>query len=78
MNRTVNLDLLDLWLGKNGGISVLSEKSHVSISTIRKLKNRYHPSAPKKRATQLLIADAMNVEVDELFPVTANHEGRAS
>lgn len=78
MTRKVNLDLLETWLAKNGGVAELAHKSRVSPYTIMRIKNRRKPSVPGKRVTQLLLAEAMGVSVDDLFPPVDAGEGEAS
>jgi len=68
MERTVNLKLLHRWLAKHGGIGELAHKSNVSVFTIMKMKNRINPQAPRKRITQTLLAQAIGVSIDALFP----------
>jgi hypothetical protein len=77
MSRTVNLDLLETWLAKNGGVGELARKSRVSPFTIRKIKNRMNPQAPRKRVTQLLLAEAIGVSVEKLFPPVGAGEEEA-
>ena len=78
MQRTVNLRLLEKWLAENGGLAELAHKSNVSPHTIMKLKNRVNPAAPRKRITQSLLAKAIGVEIDVLFPLVGAGEEEAS
>lgn len=77
MVRRVNRELLDHWIHSNGpdGVSKLAVKSQVSADTIK--RSRASRMAPKKPITQQLLAEAIGVNVDELFPAAAT-KGKAS
>jgi lambda repressor-like predicted transcriptional regulator len=77
MVRRVNRKILDHWIHNNGpdGISKLAVKSQVAADTIK--RSRASNVAPKKPITQQLIAEAIGVEVNELFPAVAP-KGKAS
>lgn len=74
----MNLELLEVWLKRNGGVGELAHLSKVSPHTILKLKNRIRPKVPKKHVTQLLLAEAMGVGIDDLFPPSNEGEEQAS
>lgn len=76
--RKVNLDLLETWLARNGGPKALAERSNVSRFTIKRVKSRRTPFVPRKRITQLLLADAIGVSVDELFPIDDSDRGESA
>jgi transcriptional regulator with XRE-family HTH domain len=78
MSRTVNLELLTIWLMRHGGVSELERRSKVSRHTINRIKNRRNPAAPKKESTQLLLAEAVGVGVNDLFPLVGASGERAS
>jgi transcriptional regulator with XRE-family HTH domain len=69
--RTVNKTLLKVWLKQNGpkiedGIENLAKKSRTSASTVTKVKSGY---VPRKDITRILLANAIGVAEDELFPL---------
>jgi DNA-binding phage protein len=68
MLRKLNREVLDRWLEANSpdGISKLALKSHVSSETIKRFRSQ--GLAPKKFITCKLIADALGIEIDTLFP----------
>lgn len=78
MDRTVDLDLLEKWLARNGGVVELSLRSKVSPHTIMKMKNRMRPRAPTKNVTKMLLAEAIGVSIDQLFPLIGADGNEAS
>lgn len=74
MNRRVNRKLIDAWLEKHGpnGVSKLSVKAKVSASTISHA--RATSEAPKKLSTLQSLSEALEVDLDVLFPSAATDE----
>ena len=68
MERTLNAALLRAFISEHG-MAELSERSRISVYTLIKMKNKKNPLIPRKASSQLALAKAIGVEVDELFPL---------
>lgn len=73
MKRTVERLLIDKWIVRHrpNGIVRLSERSGVSITVIAEARTG---NVPKKDVTQELLAEALEVSRDELFPLVETEE----
>jgi len=76
MIRRVNRAVIDWWVLENGpdGVAKLAAASGVSSSMISKIRTGRVPVRP---LTRRALAQALDVEESELFPVTAG-KSRAS
>jgi lambda repressor-like predicted transcriptional regulator len=65
--RSVNKQIIDEWIANHGpnGLFRLAEVSGVSAWTIAKARGG---SVPRKSITRKLIADALGVDAEVLFP----------
>lgn len=74
----MNSKLLDEWIAENGGVEGLAVESGVSPYTIMKIRNRIRPLVPKKSKTLAMLAKAMGVSVNDLFPPGGTGKEEAS
>lgn len=77
MNRKVNRELIDSWIDEHSpnGLSELSVRAKVSISTIGQARRGF---VPRKDRTRLKLCRALGVNEDALFPPVAAGEGEES
>lgn len=68
MDRKLDRTLLEAWIKDNGpdGVSRLAVRANVSASTLHKLRAG---ALPRKPHTRRLIAAALGVTEDVLFPL---------
>lgn len=77
MNRKIDMKIVERWMSKHEayGIETLAIKANVSASTIAKLKAG---RIPCRQTTRILIARALSVSEDELFPPVSAGKEEAS
>lgn len=69
MNRTVNTAIIITWVQEHGpdGLVRLALKAQVSHSLLTRVRVGV---VPKKPFTRRLIAEAMGLKEDDVFPIT--------